>query len=574
MNRVKKIIGLLAFSVALLSLNACQDTLKDEFSNPDQQTKPSFELLFTGVLQTPDLFRQDYGSNYHSTLFGCRVLGLGGYPHPVWNGRATDEVKHWTNWSGATLRDNLWNFVYVNAYKNVPIMNLLINNLPENEKKDYEIYVKCVNVCKAYMFQRLTDAYDDIPFSEAGGAWELKFTPKYESQKEVYYKLLDDLKVLANDLASYQLNNSVAHIKFKTADILNKGDVKQWARFANSIRLRMAIRISVVEPEKSKAIIQEILQSPAGLIQENSQEVGMAEKNLAQIWEIYFPRSIHELYYHLHAPRPILNGIFGYSATAPAEQIDPRTFVVFQPSVQGRYVGIEKWGAGQFPQIDVDFPVPAGDEQAKKDNEKAKNWDYDDNLDPMFSMYNKMTYYNFDLKFPSVSPTEVHLLLAEAALRFPDLGLNAADEYKKAIETSIDWYYAINNSNKYTETSTPFITKNVMPGSQYPKPKKEAIDAFLAYKAGQFAAKGNGEKIKEIFNQKLAHLNIFNPMEIWSEARRLKKEFGDVTPKANCVMFMERFYYPVSESQTNPTNFDKVKGQNDAVTPVWWTGRK
>lgn len=567
MNRVKRIIGLLAISASLLSLNACQDVLKDEFYNPEQQTKPSFDMLFTSVLQTPDLFRQDYGSNYHLIRFSGRVLGLTSYPSAAWNARATDAYMHWTDWSGATLRDNLWNFVYVNSYKNIPIMNMMINNLPENERKDYDIYVKCVNVCRAYMFQRLTDAYDDIPFTEAGGAWEMKFVAKYDTQKDIYYTLLDDLKKLSDELSQYQLSNSMVHQKFRVADILNNGDVKKWAKFANSLRLRMAMRISVVEPAKSKQIIQEILSSPAGLITENSQEVGMAEKDVSRVWEVYWPRALYDMYYQAHAPRSILTGIFGYTPTAPANQVDPRTFVVFQPSVQGRYVGVEKWGAQQDPQIDIDFPNP-------DDNKKVKAWDYDDNLDPMFSMYNKMTYYNFDMKFPTISPSEVHLLLAEAAVRFPDLGLNSSDEYKKAIQTSIDWYYTINNGNKYSETSTPNIIKNIMPGSKYPKPDQAVIDGFLTFKTDSYNAKSNDDKIKEIFNQKLAHLNYLNPMEVWSEARRLQKEYGLLAPKANCVKWMERFYYPVSEAQTNPTNFQKVTSQNDAVSPVWWTGRK
>lgn len=566
MNKIKSVIILSLFLSTGLLFNSCQDTLKEEFYNPEQQTKPSFDMLFTGVLQTPDLFRQDYGSNYHAIRFAGRVLGLTSYPSAAWNARATDAYLHWNDWSGATLRNNLWNFVYINSNKNVPIMNLMINNLPEAERKDYEIYTKCVNVCKAYMFQRLTDAYDDIPFTEAGGAFQEKYWAKYDSQKDIYFSLLDELKTLANDLNSYQLNNSAAHLKFKTADVLNNGDVKKWAKFANSIRLRMAIRISVVEPAKSKAVIQEILASPAGLIRENSEEVGMVEKNLAQVWEIYWPRALYDMWYQAHAPKSLLNGIFGYSTTAPAEQIDPRTYVVFQPSVQGRYVAVEKWGPDQDRLIDIDFTDPA-------DNAKVKAWDYDDNLDPMFSYYNKMTYFNFDMKFPTVSPSEVHLLLAEAGVRFPELGINSTEEYKKAISTSIDWYYALNNSNKYSETTQPNIQKNVMPGSQYPKPAQTQIDSFLNYKVGLYSAKSDGDKIKEIFNQKFAHLNYLNPMEVWSEARRLQKEFGILAPKANCVKWMERFYYPASEAQTNPDNFAKVSSKNDALTPVWWTGR-
>ena len=95
MIRIKRVIVLsLILSTALFTLNSCQDKLKEEFYNPEQQTKASFDMLFTGVLQTPDLFRQDYGSNYHAIRFTGRVLGLTSYPSGAWNARATDSYLH------------------------------------------------------------------------------------------------------------------------------------------------------------------------------------------------------------------------------------------------------------------------------------------------------------------------------------------------------------------------------------------------------------------------------------------------------------------------------------------------
>jgi hypothetical protein len=272
------------------------------------------------------------------------------------------------------------------------------------------------------------------------------------------------------------------------------------------------------------------------------------------------------MWYQAHSARFMMNELMGYSETAPDEQIDPRVYVIFQPNIQGRYVACERWGSSQNAMIDIDFPDP-------DDNKKVKDWDYDELIDPMFSMYNKMTYYNFDLKFPTVSPSEVHLLLAEAGIRFPNLGINVTEAYRKAINTSIDWYYDLNNNNKYHETSQPGIPKNVMPGSQYPKPSATVINDFLTYKSGLFNAMSDNEKKREIFYQKFTHLNYLNAMEVWSEARRLHKELGLLAPKAECVVWMERFFYPVSEAQTNPDNFGKVAAKNDAVTPVWWTGR-
>ncbi|MDP4206652.1 MAG: hypothetical protein Q8859_11745, partial [Bacteroidota bacterium] len=49
----------------LLGSTSCQDQLKENFYNPDRQTKPDFAMLFTGVLQSTELFRMEYGPQYH-----------------------------------------------------------------------------------------------------------------------------------------------------------------------------------------------------------------------------------------------------------------------------------------------------------------------------------------------------------------------------------------------------------------------------------------------------------------------------------------------------------------------------
>ena len=121
----------------------------------------------------------------------------------------------------------------------------MLNGLSEDEKPNYEIYVHCINVVKAYMFQRLTDIYDDVPYTDANGAYEKKFWAKYDSQESIYMSILDELKTIDTKLAATELNNSLAHEKFRVHDILNNGDVLKWRKFANSLRLRMAIRISV-----------------------------------------------------------------------------------------------------------------------------------------------------------------------------------------------------------------------------------------------------------------------------------------------------------------------------------------
>jgi hypothetical protein len=573
----KKTINILLVFITLITVSSinfsCNDKLDDKFYDPLALTNPSFEMLFTGVLQTGGMYRPDYGEEYHNLRNMNRLLGLGYFVGAYSGGPNTlndDASKMYTGWSGGTLRNTLYKRVLVDAVKNIPYMNLQLKNMSAEDQANYELYVLCVNIVKAHQFQRLTDVYDDVPYSEAGGAYDGKFWPKYDNQKDIYYSLLDMLKTISTKLKGYTLNSSLAHQNFLQFDILNNGNVSKWEKFCNSLRLRMAIRLSVVDPAKSKAVISDIISSNAPLLTEASDFIGFQEKNKAQMFEIYWVRSFNEVYYNQYAPEFLMKDVFGYNGPAtPADDVDPRVYALFQPNVKGDYIGLKPWGPAQTQQINDVFPT-------EPDHSKVVDWNFDENIDPYFSMYNKMTYYNFDILFPVFTPSETQLLLAEAALRFPDVAgsINVKDAYKKAIAMSIDWWYNVNNTNTYSNSSTPAIPGTVIAGSQHAKPAQAVIDAFLTKKSNAFDALSKDEKIKNIFYQKFAHLNILGQYEIWSEARRLVKEYGNLLPKSTKVEWIERFMYPENEPSVNPDKFAAVAGQNDYFTPVWFTGRK
>lgn len=566
-------VYILLLSGFLLGITACQEKLEDEFYNPEKQTQASFEMLFTGALQPTELFRLEYGPGYHQSRAFNRLLGLGNFPYAAYNNSAAGSATLWTGWSGTTLRETQFNKTYVDFNKNIPIMNLLLTNLTDEEKVNYGIYVDCINIVKAYMFQRLTDIYDDVPFSEANGAYQNKFWAKYDSQESIYHSLLDELKTIETKLGGFTLNSSGPHSNFKVHDILNDGDVVKWRKFANSMRLRMALRLINVEPEKAKSIIQDIVSNSLPVVSESADFIGMAEKDMAHVMEYYWPRAVNEMYYNFTAPRFMIRDIFGYKGPGtPAEKVDPRMYVVFQPNKFGDYVGCDSWSSQQFVYLEQDMKALGySDDRITT----AKDWNYDDHLDPYFSMYNKMTYFNYNMEYPAFTPSETNLMLAEAAVRYPDVAgnLNAAQLYRKAIQQSIDWYYSVNSTNKFTENSAPPVPSVIVAGSQPEKPSTAVINAFLDQKVASFTAMSSKDKIKEIYYQKFAHLNVLNYWEIWSDTRRLQKEYGILSPRSDVFVWMERFYYPSSEATSNPDNFAKVAGKNDAVTPVWWTGR-
>lgn len=107
--------------------------------------------------------------------------------------------------------------------------------------------IAIARILKAYAFQSLTDVFGNIPYESYGNKdpdFEAlqqepdNLTPKYARQEKIYKDILNELQQAADTLLKYPTGNT-----FGSADILYKGSNERWAKFANSLRLRVANRI-------------------------------------------------------------------------------------------------------------------------------------------------------------------------------------------------------------------------------------------------------------------------------------------------------------------------------------------
>ena len=100
-------------------------------------------------------------------------------------------------------------------------------------------------VMKSWTYGLMTDIWGDIPYSEANSGDPSK-PPKYDAQKDIYAGLFADL-TKANSLLPG------TGPTFGTADLIYNGDATKWKRFANSLRLRYALRLTKVDPATAQA---------------------------------------------------------------------------------------------------------------------------------------------------------------------------------------------------------------------------------------------------------------------------------------------------------------------------------
>jgi hypothetical protein len=100
-------------------------------------------------------------------------------------------------------------------------------------------------IMKSYTFSVMTDAMGDIPYSEAlKGTTNL--APKYDTQQSIYDSLFADLTKASQEI-------DPLGIGFAKGDIMYGGDMTLWQKFANSLRLRLAMHLTNADPAKAQA---------------------------------------------------------------------------------------------------------------------------------------------------------------------------------------------------------------------------------------------------------------------------------------------------------------------------------
>lgn len=111
--------------------------------------------------------------------------------------------------------------------------------------------IASINIVMHYTYGVMVDVFGDIPYTQALDPNEL--TPAYDDARTVYNAVLDSL-----DAASSAIDPSVPGFP-EAQDPLYGGDMEKWAKFANSIRLRMGMRLADVDKSASVAVVNDAL---------------------------------------------------------------------------------------------------------------------------------------------------------------------------------------------------------------------------------------------------------------------------------------------------------------------------
>lgn len=507
--------ALLATLVALTSctdefakINAPQDAASSDIMNGDNFKSGAFYLkLQSGVV--PD--------------------GTGSYQHcenltgDVWGRYMMSNVK----WKGQNFSEF--------SYQHVGWINNPFNQLAQfypswkeivENTKGTGVNYAWAQVLRVATMQRLTDLYGPLPYSKVEG--KDLYVP-YDSQEVLYKTMLQELTEAAETLKSYAEQNPNA-TPMKDFDRVYGGDYSKWALFANSLKLRMAMRIRLVEPALAQQMAEEAVSG--GVIETNNDNAAYQPAGRNSFW------TIAQSWGDCRACADITSYMDGFK--------DPRQSKYFDKSA---FTGIDYAG--------LRSATDANDDQYKK--------------------YSKVRVSETD-KFIWMTAAEVAFLKAEGALCGWNMGGQTDDAgakkfYEDGIKLSFE-QWGVGDASSY-------ITDAISKQADYVDPNggKENMAHLSDITIKWESSVDNDRKLERIITQKWIAMWPLG-QEAWSDYRRTGyPQFFPLVRrpsenKYSTYKVANRLLFATTEYTENAENINAavglLGGPDDFITPMWW----
>lgn len=385
------------------------------------------------------------------------------------------------------------------------------------------------HIIKVAAMHRVTDTYGPIPYSKVGVDGKLEVP--YDSQEQVYKEMFTELDRSITDLTEHQ-----AEAISPKADLIYRGNLIKWIRYANSLKLRLAMRVCYVagfeaNGKTAQQLAEEAVNHSVGVMTTNDDVAQLTTftnvgnpLSEAMKFNEGDHRAVAEMTMYMN----------GYN--------DPRLSAYFNetgydsPKYCGLRTGLAPIGSEDF----VNFST------IKIERESPLVWMY---------------------------PSEVMFLRAEGALRNWNMGGTAKEFYGQGIRLSFD-YWGVSGDAYLQGTTAPTTYDD--PSGKNPYSTK-LTDITVKWNENDAAA--FEENLERIIVQKwLANFPL--GLEAWSDMRRTgyPKILPVVKNNSNGLLgddeLARRCPYPTEEGVTNARNYqDAVRllgGADNIKTRVWW----
>lgn len=240
---MKKLFISLIAAGSILVMNSCSEDYLDVNKNPNEaynnQLTPKERLA---AAQT-NIFATQYVTlnRFGNLMMNAWVGNIFQYTAPF-----DDEMKMNVT---STFYNNIWD----NYYLGINNFQTIINS--DNSSKRYSGHIAAAKVLKAYYMQTIVDLYNDAPYSEAFQG-QSNLAPRYDKGKDIYKALIkevDEAIVLLNSFpgtATYFNATGAAAGSEGLEDVIFKTNIASWKQLANTVKLRLIVRLSnCTDPE-------------------------------------------------------------------------------------------------------------------------------------------------------------------------------------------------------------------------------------------------------------------------------------------------------------------------------------
>ena len=147
----------------------------------------------------------------------------------------------------------------------------IYSNLADlNKNTDDPVVLAIAQIMKVAAMHRVTDTYGPIPYSKINSGGELQVS--YDSQEVVYDKMFEELNSSITLLTDYRTVSIPS-----TTDYVYGGNVEKWIKFANSLKLRLAMRIVYANETKAKEMAEKAVGHEVGVMVANSDNAQIKE---------------------------------------------------------------------------------------------------------------------------------------------------------------------------------------------------------------------------------------------------------------------------------------------------------
>ena len=223
---MKKIIIYSIFASLILIGTSCSDYL-DINDNPNQATSSTPDRVLPQALTNSGAIASSFNTYGSSTVgYIANAGGFAGFGSLISYSFAT------TDYAGlfTSSYDNINDYQYV---------------LDQTKSDKGQIYLNSIaRIMRVYMYQKLVDTYNDIPYTDAiKGSGSL--SPKYDKAEDIYKDLILQCDTAINNIIAGQAASTTNKV-LTSADPVFAGDMDRWKQFANTLQLKLLIRVNEV----------------------------------------------------------------------------------------------------------------------------------------------------------------------------------------------------------------------------------------------------------------------------------------------------------------------------------------